>query len=214
MAGSRWYIIRFPRNAVHICFRQINQGDTLAEKEINLKVNREITVPEVRLIDSEGKQVGVVSLERALTYAEESQLDLVEIMPNVTPSVCKLLDYGKHKYRERKKRHDAKTKQKQTMVKEVKFRLSTGDGDYQTKIRNVMRFLEVGDKVKVSLWFRGREIVKSQRGHLVLERVLKDVEHIADVEQESKLEGKRLQMMLAPRRDSSRKRDNAQNEDK
>lgn len=170
-------------------------------------------MPEVRLIDSEGKQVGVVPLERALDYAEESSLDLVEIMPNETPSVCKLLDYGKHKYRERKKRHEARAKQKQIMVKEVKFRLSTSTGDYETKIRNVRRFLEGGDKVKVSLWFRGREIVKTGLGFEMLDRVAKDVSDIASVEQRSKLEGKRALMMLVPLRDRSRKRKNAKDED-
>jgi len=170
----------------------------------------------VRLIDADGKQVGVVSLEHALSCAEQSFLDLVEIMPNETPSVCKLLDYGKHKYRERKKRHEARSKQKQIMVKEVKFRLSTSKGDYETNLRNAVRFLEAGDKVKISLWLRGREIVKSEMAKKVLDRVAEDLSELADVEQASKLEGKRLQMMLTPKRDRNKAKqaNNAKDENK
>ncbi len=168
-------------------------------------------MPEVRLIDAEGKQVGIIPTARAQVYADEAALDLVEIVRNETPtrSVCKLLDYGKHKYRENKKRHEARVKQKQIMVKEVKFRLSTGAADYETKIGNVKRFLERGDKVKVSLWFRGREIVKSKLGYETMERVAADVADMAVVEQDSKLEGKRLLMMLVPRRDAQGKGKNA-----
>ena len=192
-----------------------NEEDRPIERTPNLKVNREITEPEVRLIDSNGKQIGVVPIEHALAYAKESFLDLVEIMPNEKPSVCKLLDYGKHKYRENKKRHEARSKQKQIMVKEVKFRLSTSDADRGTKMRNATRFLGAGDKVKVSLWLRGREIVKADRAHIVLAGIAEDLGELADVEQKSKLEGKRLQMILAPRRDRNKSRkNNAENENK
>jgi len=204
------------RRPLRAPFSAKSERNTLIEKNTNLKINREITGPEVRLIDPEGKQIGVVSLEQALILAQESVLDLVEIMPNETPSVCKLLDYGKYKYRERKKRHEARSKQKQIMVKEVKFRLSTSKGDYETKLRNAVRFLESGDKVKITLWLRGREIVKSEMAKSVLDRVAEDLSELSDVEQASKLEGKRLQMMLTPKRDKikAKQTNNAKDEDK
>jgi translation initiation factor IF-3 len=151
------------------------------------------------LIGAAGEQVGVVSLAAANKMAEEAELDLVEIAPTAQPPVCRIMDYGKFKYRESKKRHEAKLKQKQIIVKEVKFRPGTDEGDYKIKLRNLVRFLEEGDKTKVTLRFRGRELAHQEFGIRLLERVRADLEQHGVVEQWPKMEGRQLVMVLAPK---------------
>ena len=143
----------------------------------------------MRLIGAAGEQVGVVSLASANRMAEEAELDLVEIAPTAVPPVCRIMDYGKFKYRESKKRHEAKLKQKQIVVKEVKFRPGTDEGDYKIKLRNLVRFLQEGDKTKVTLRFRGRELAHQEFGIRLLERVRGDLEAYGVVEQWPKMEG-------------------------
>ncbi|NJN40176.1 MAG: translation initiation factor IF-3 [Gammaproteobacteria bacterium] len=164
------------------------------------RLNAEITAPEVRLVGDEGEQHGVVPVREALRLAEEQDVDLVEIAPLAEPPVCKLMDYGKFKYREQKKAHEAKLKQKQIQVKEVKFRPRTEEGDYKIKLRNLIRFLEEGDKTKVTLRFRGREMAHQEFGYRLLERVKADLENIGAVEQWPKLEGRQMVMVLAPKK--------------
>jgi translation initiation factor IF-3 len=152
------------------------------------------------LIDANGEPAGVVSLAEALVAAEEASLDLVEIVPNGEPPVCRVMDYGKYLFEENKKRHSAKKKQKQTQVKEVKFRPGTEIGDYQVKLRNLVRFLTAGDKAKVTLRFRGREMAHQELGRDLLKRVQTDLEELASVEQFPKMEGRQMVMVLAPLR--------------
>ncbi len=163
-----------------------------------MRINNQITASSVRLIDENGKQLGVVDLDKALQIAGERLLDLVEVAPDSKPIVCKLLDYGKHAFLEKKKRHESKTRQRRTLVKEVKFRMSTGESDYRIKLRNIGRFLEAGDKVKVSIWFRGREIVHHRLASKVIDRLKDDLEGKAVLESEPLLEGKRMNLMFAP----------------
>lgn len=163
-------------------------------------MNEQITSPEVRLIDSEGNQAGIVSTREALRVAEEADLDLVEISPTAKPPVCKVMDYGKYLFELSKKQAEAKKKQKNFQVKEIKFRPTTEEGDYQVKLRNLTRFLGNGDKVKVTLRFRGREMVHQELGMRLLARLAKDVEEIAVVEQEAKREGRQLLMVIAPKK--------------
>lgn len=152
------------------------------------------------MIDANGEPAGVVSLAEALVAAEEASLDLVEIVPNGEPPVCRVMDYGKYLFEENKKRHSAKKKQKQTQVKEVKFRPGTEIGDYQVKLRNLVRFLTAGDKAKVTLRFRGREMAHQELGRDLLKRVQTDLEELASVEQFPKMEGRQMVMVLAPLR--------------
>lgn len=154
----------------------------------------------MRLQDAQGEQLGVVSLYDALAKAEEAELDLVEIAPNATPPVCRIMDYGKYKYEKSKKDHAAKLKQKQIQVKEVKFRPGTDENDYQVKLKNLIRFLNDGDKAKITLRFRGREMAHQEIGMAQLKRVEADLGEIAVVEQFPKLEGRQMIMMLAPKK--------------
>ncbi len=164
------------------------------------RINIEINAPEVRLIGANGEQVGIVPIAQAMKMAEEAEVDLVEIAPLAKPPVCKLMDYGKFKYREAKKAHEAKLKQKQIHVKEVKFRPGTDEGDYQIKLRNLIKFLEEGDKAKVTLRYRGREMAHQEFGVRLIERVKQDLEPHAVVEQFPKMEGRQLIMVLAPKK--------------
>jgi translation initiation factor IF-3 len=164
------------------------------------RINGEITAPEVRLIGVNGEQIGIVSLATAQQMAEEAELDLVEIAPQAKPPVCRIMDYGKFKYRESKKRHEARLKQKQIQVKEIKFRPGTDEGDYQIKLRNLVRFLQEGDKAKVTLRFRGREMAHQEIGAKLLERVKADLEPYGIVEQFPKMEGRQMVMVLSPRK--------------
>jgi len=154
----------------------------------------------VRLIGAAGEQVGIVPIAQALKMAEEAEVDLVEIAPLAKPPVCKLMDYGKFKYREAKKAHEAKLKQKQIHVKEVKFRPGTDEGDYKIKLRNLIKFLDEGDKTKVTLRYRGREMAHQEFGVRLIERVKQDLEPHAVVEQYPKMEGRQLIMVLAPKK--------------
>ena len=149
---------------------------------------------------AEGEQLGIVSLYEALRQAEDAEMDLVEIAPNAQPPVCRLMDYGKFKYQNAKKQHAAKLKQKQIQIKEVKFRPGTDENDYQIKLRNVIRFLEDGDKAKITLRFRGREMAHQDIGMAQLKRIEADLGELAVVEQFPKLEGRQMVMMLAPKK--------------
>jgi translation initiation factor IF-3 len=172
---------------------------TIAQ-ERDVRINEEITSPEVRLIGVDGEQIGVVSASAANRMAEEAQVDLVEIAPQAKPPVCRLMDYGKFKYHEAKKKHEAKLKQKQIQVKEVKFRPGTDDGDYMVKLRNLIRFLEEGDKAKITLRFRGREMAHQEFGMRLLERVRADLDAYGAVEQMPKMEGRQMVMVLGPKK--------------
>ena len=162
------------------------------------RINEQINVPEVRLIDVDGNQAGVLSTREALRAAEESGLDLVEISPTAVPPVCRLMDYGKFKYQEQKKAAEAKSKQKVIEVKEIKFRPGTDDGDYNIKLRNIKRFLDDGDKCKITLRFRGREITHQEIGMALLQRIRDELADLIVVEQFPKLEGRQMVMMIAP----------------
>lgn len=150
------------------------------------------------MIGPEGEAVGVVSIAEAQKIAEAAELDLVEVAPQASPPVCRVMDYGKFIFEESKKRHAAKKKQKQIQVKEVKFRPGTDEGDYQVKLRNLIRFLSSGDKAKITLRFRGREMVHQRLGLQLLQRIEKDLEEYGAVEQFPKLEGRQMVMVLAP----------------
>jgi len=158
-----------------------------------------ISVPRVRLVSASGEMLGVVDLSRALTLAEEAGLDLVEVSPNAEPPVCKILDYGKFKYEAQKKANAARKKQKVIEVKEIKMRPGIEDHDYDVKMRSISRFLGEGDKVKVTLRFRGRELIHQDLGMKVLERVREDVQNSAKVEQFPRMEGKMMTMIIAPK---------------
>ena len=164
------------------------------------RINHQITIPEVRLIDADGEQVGIVSTKEALRAAEESGLDLVEISPSAKPPVCRIMDYGKYLFEISKKQAEARKKQKQIQVKELKFRPTTEEGDYQVKLRNLIRFLEHGDKVKITLRFRGREVAHQDLGMKILERLQQDTAEFGIVEQQAKREGRQLLMVLSPKK--------------
>ena len=163
------------------------------------RVNDEITAMSIRLVDERGQMAGVVSLREALEKAVEAGLDLVEIAPTASPPVCKILDYGKFKYEEQKKKNEARKKQKVIEIKEIKLRPTIDDNDYNIKMRAMHRFLEEGDKVKVTLRFRGRELAHQDLGMAVLIRVRDDLEPIAKVEQMPKMEGRQMVMVVAPK---------------
>jgi translation initiation factor IF-3 len=164
------------------------------------RINEQINVPEVRLIDVDGNQAGIVSTREALRAAEESGLDLVEISPTAKPPVCRIMDYGKFLFEANKKQAEAKKKQKQIQVKELKFRPTTEEGDYQVKLRNLIRFLNHGDKVKITLRFRGREVAHQELGMKILERLQQDTADFAVIEQQAKREGRQLLMVLSPKK--------------
>jgi translation initiation factor IF-3 len=172
----------------------------IATEKKQTRINGEITAPEVRLVGVEGEQLGIVKIYDALRQAEEADLDLVEIAPTAQPPVAKIMDYGKFKYQESKKQHEAKLKQKQVQIKEIKFRPGTDEGDYQIKLRNLIKFLEEGDKTKITLRFRGREMAHQEIGMNQLRRVAADLAELAVVEQFPKMEGRQLVMMLAPKK--------------
>lgn len=153
----------------------------------------------MRVIDPDGNQLGVLSIEDALAAAQEVGMDLVEISPNADPPVCKIMDFGRYKYEQTKKQHEAKKKQASFQVKEIKVRPKTSDHDLDVKVSHIVRFLEKKDKVKVSLLFRGREITLSHLGKEVLEKVVEKTKDVAVVEQEPKMEGRTMMMVLAPK---------------
>jgi len=164
------------------------------------RLNGEINAPEIRLVGVEGEQLGIVPLAEALAKAEAAELDLVEIAPMAEPPVCRIMDYGKFKYRESKKQHEAKLKLKQIKVKEVKFRPGTDEGDYKIKLRNLIQFLTEGDKAKITLRFRGREMAHQEFGVRLLERIKADLEPHSVVESFPRMEGRQMVMLLAPKK--------------
>ncbi|GGP23298.1 translation initiation factor IF-3 [Silvimonas iriomotensis] len=172
----------------------------IAAQDKEPRINGEITAREVRLQDAQGEQLGVISLYDALAKAEEAELDLVEIAPNATPPVCRIMDYGKYKYEKSKKDHAAKLKQKQIQVKEIKLRPGTDENDYQVKLKSLVRFLNDGDKAKITLRFRGREMAHQEIGMAQLKRLETDLVELAVVEQFPRLEGRQMVMMLAPKK--------------
>ncbi|MEH3086456.1 MAG: translation initiation factor IF-3 [Xylophilus ampelinus] len=174
--------------------------DRRHREERKHRLNREIMAPEVRLSGPENEPLGIVSLAEALRMAGELDVDLVEIAAAANPPVCRLMDYGKFKYQEQKKAAEAKSKQKVIEVKEIKFRPGTDDGDYNIKMRNIRRFLEEGDKCKITLRFRGREITHQEIGMALLQRIRTDLGDLIQVEQFPKLEGRQMIMMIAPGR--------------
>ena len=156
-------------------------------------------VREVRLVGADGEQIGIVSIEEALKIAAEATMDLAEIAPEGEPPVCKLMDYGKHIFEVKKQQAAQRKKQKQIQIKEMKFRPGTDEADYQIKLRNVRRFLESGDKAKVTLRYRGREMAHQELGAEMLKRIEQDLEELGMVEQFPKMEGRQLTMVIAPR---------------
>lgn len=184
----------------HGRFKGSEYGETIIATSRNLRVNGDITAPQVRLSGVENEALGIMSLREAMTAAEEAEVDLVEIAPQADPPVCRLMDYGKFKYQEQKRAHEARAKQKVIQVKEVKFRPRTEEGDYQVKLRNLTRFLEEGDKAKVTLRFRGREMAHQEFGYRLLERVRDDLEEIANVESMPKMEGRQMVMVMGPKK--------------
>lgn len=175
------------------------KGGKKGQKVDKTRINEDITAAEVRLIDGEGEQRGVVSLTEALEVATEAGLDLVEISPNAEPPVCRVMDYGKFLYEKSKQQKEQKKKQKQIQVKEVKFRPGTDEGDYQVKLRNLRRFLEGGDKAKVTIRFRGREMAHQEIGIELLERIKTDLEEVSTCESfPRRAEGRQMIMVLAP----------------
>ncbi|WP_296314066.1 translation initiation factor IF-3 [Pseudomonas sp.] len=174
--------------------------DRRHREERQHRLNREIMAPEVRLIGPENEPLGVVSLMEALRLAGDQDVDLVEVVAAANPPVCRLIEYGKFKYHEQKKAAEAKSKQKIVEVKEIKFRPGTDDGDYNIKMRNIKRFLEEGDKCKITLRFRGREITHQELGLALLQRIRDELGDTIMVEQFPKLEGRQMIMMIAPGR--------------
>jgi translation initiation factor IF-3 len=175
------------------------RSDTIAQDKAQ-RVNGEINCLEVRLVGAEGEQLGIVPIADAIARAEAAELDLVEIAPLAEPPVARIMDFGKFKYREAKRQHEAKLKLKQIQVKEVKFRPGTDEGDYKIKLRNLIRFLGEGDKAKVTLRFRGREMAHQEFGIRLLERIRGDLEPHSVVEQFPRLEGRQMVMLLAPKK--------------
>lgn len=161
------------------------------------KANREIRCETLRLIGADGEMIGVVSLQQALRLANDAGLDLVEISPNAAPPVCKLLDFSRFKYEMKKKQQEAKKKQKKVTLKEMKFKVNIGQGDLNIKIKKIREFLEDGDKVKVSLWFKGREIVHKDKGKELFDKILLGLEGFAKIDVEPKLEGKQIMMVIS-----------------
>lgn len=163
-----------------------------------VRINRMIRVPQVRVVDAEGNQLGVMATKDALSAAEAVGLDLVEVAATAAPPVCRIMDYGKYKYQMSKKSKDAKKKQTLIQVKEMKLRGKTEEHDFQFKVRNIRRFLGEGDKVKVTIIFRGREITHTQLGMGMLKRVAEELKDVATIEAQPKLEGRNMSMMIAP----------------
>ncbi len=162
--------------------------------------NEEINVPRVRVIDADGGQVGIMLTRDAIAKALEAGLDLVEVSPTAEPPVCKIMDYGKYIYQKDKQQQAARKKQKQIQVKEVKFRPTTDEGDYQTKVKHLKEFLEEGDKVKITIRYKGREMAHQELGFELIERLKKELEELALIEQMPKLEGRQAVMVMGPRK--------------
>jgi translation initiation factor IF-3 len=197
VAGTSGFPAWSPRIGVMIIKREMRQDKRAAPKA---PINENISAREVRLIGADGEQVGIVSIDEALRIAEEAKLDLVEISADAVPPVCRIMDYGKHLFEKKKQVAAAKKNQKQIQVKEIKFRPGTEEGDYQVKLRNLVRFLSDGDRAKVSLRFRGREMAHQELGMELLKRVEADLLEYGSVEQHPKMEGRQLIMVIAPKK--------------
>ncbi len=167
-------------------------------RETGPRVNERINSPEIRLIGADGENGGVVSPRAAMEQAEQAGLDLVEISPNANPPVCKIMEFGKYKYEQQKRESEARKKQKIIEIKEIKFRPNTDKHDYGVKMRNVFKFLENGDKVKITMRFRGREMAHQNLGRELLERVAADVVELGKIENMPKMEGRQMIMMIGP----------------
>jgi len=163
------------------------------------RVNHEISSPKVRLVDERGEMIGVVSRGDALIRAGEAGLDLVEVAANADPPVCKILDFGKYKYEEQKRKNEARKKQKIIEVKEIKLRPGIDDHDYEVKMRSMLKFIDEGDKVKVTLRFRGRELAHQELGMNVLMRVRDELDKVAKIEQHPRMEGRQMTMVMSPK---------------
>ena len=163
-------------------------------------MNDDITAPEVRLIAEDGEQKGIIKLEEAKQLAEEAKLDLVELVPDAEPPVCRLMDYGKFRFQQKKKLHDQRKKQRQVQIKEIKFRPGTEEGDYQVKLRKLTEFIEIGDRCKVTVRFRGREMAHMELGTILLKRVEEDMKEVATVDQYPQSEGRQMTMLLVPKK--------------
>lgn len=179
--------------------RPTTRGAAPLQKEEDYRINHRIDAREVRLIGEDGANVGVVPIRQAIMMAEEANLDLVEISPDAKPPVCKILDYGKFKFQEQKKAAEARKKQKVIEIKEIKMRPMIDDHDYEVKMKAIKRFFEEGDKVKVTLRFRGREMAHQELGHRLLNRVKADTAEIAKVESDARFEGRQIVMIIAPK---------------
>jgi translation initiation factor IF-3 len=175
-----------------------------------IRTNERIRAREIRVIDDEGKQIGILPPYEALKMAREKNLDLVEISPTAQPPVCRIMDYGKYLYQQEKKEREAKKHQKQIVVKEVKFRINVDDHDYETKKNHVLRFLDEGDKVKATIFFRGREMTRTNLGRQILERLIKDVQDKSIVEFRPRQEGNTLHAILAPKKTEGEKKEKPQ----
>ncbi|ACU91071.1 translation initiation factor IF-3 [Desulfomicrobium sp. ZS1] len=159
--------------------------------------NKQIRAKEIRVVGDDGNQLGIMTVPEALEQAEAKGLDLVEVAPNAKPPVCKIMDYGKYLYEEKKKSQEAKKRQTQIQVKEIKFRPHTDDHDLMTKIKHIRRFIEDGDRCKVTVFFRGREMAHKDRGQVILDRIVEMVSDVAKVEQTSRVEGRTMFLLLA-----------------
>jgi translation initiation factor IF-3 len=177
-----------------------SQEDCPISAERQDRRNEEITVPRVRVIAADGTQIGIMLTRDAIARAEAEGLDLVEVSPNAEPPVCKIMDYGKFVYQRDKAQQAARKKQRQIQVKEIKFRPTTEEADYQTKLRALMRFLEEGDKIKVTLRYKGRELAHQELGFQLIDRIKSDLEGLAQIEQAPKLEGRQAVMVMAPKK--------------
>lgn len=193
---------RNPRGSVFLLNRwevaNIKRGGKGGAKRA--RTNDQIEAQEVRLIDEEGEQLGVVPLEQAIETAAGKELDLVEMSPDAEPPVCRLMDYGKYLFEQKQKQKESRKKQRQMQVKEVKFRPGTDAGDYEVKLRNLKRFLEAGDKTKVTVRFRGREMAHQELGLELLKRVEEDLAEWGNVEQRPNMEGRQMIMIIAPQK--------------
>ncbi len=164
-------------------------------------MNNKIIASVVRTIDDAGEQLGIIPVKEALSIAQERGLDLVEVAPNAKPPVCRIMDYGRYKYQQEKRATESKKKQSQITIKEIKLRPKTGEHDYQTKVKHITKFLDKGNKVKVTIMFRGREIVHSDIGMRILRRIAVELDENALVENQPKLEGRNMSMLLSPRKE-------------
>lgn len=167
----------------------------------DLRINEEIRVKEVRLVSGDGEQLGIVPIKEALRMAQEKELDLVEVSANAKPPVCRIMDYGKYRYEQSKREKEARKKQRIISVKEIKLRPNIEDHDLDTKSKNIARFLKDGDKVKVTMMFRGREMAHSELGKQLLDKVAVEMQEIANIERHPKIEGRNMIMILAPKQD-------------